>query len=587
MRINKIFSLLLGSAVLITSCDMLEPENDNHSTFDRVYDEPAFAEGLLIKAYTYIPTNDYTWDEVATDDAVTNNKFSSFMRMATGEWSALYNPQSNWDNCNRGILYINQFLDIVDDITWKWTNEEQNALFIRRLKGEAYGMRGLLKYYLLRNHGGIGTSGELLGTPIYNEFLKTQEDYSKPRASFVDAVNSAYADFEEALKYLPLNYGNLSNLAALPADFSGITNIDNYNTVFGDFSQQRMSGSIVKAMKARLALLTASPAFNLTNDKSLWEKAANYTAELLDPINGPTGLYSKGHIFYLKAQVDEALLTSGDKKDLPEILWRRPYFDDRSRETDNFPPSLYGNGRINPTQNLVDAFPMQNGYPIDDAKSGFDPLNPYKGRDPRLDLYVVYNGSKMKNVAINTQLEGGTDGLDATQTSTRTGYYLRKMLREDASANPASPSNQRHFNTHIRYTELFLNYAEAANEAWGPNGKGSSAYSAKDVIAAIRKRAGIKQPDEYLASISDQVQMRNLIKNERRLELCFEGFRFWDLRRWKEDLTVPAKGVRIEGNSYNYFTVEPRAYNNEYMHYGPIPDKEIVKFNLIQNKGWN
>lgn len=587
MRLYKILSLLLVLIIVAPACDLLEPENDNHSTFDRVYQEPAFAEGLLIRAYTFIPTNDYSYDEVATDDAVSNNKLNSFMRMATGEWSALYNPQSLWNDCNQAILYINEFLGVVDDIPWKSTNPEQNSLFIRRLKGEAFALRGMFKYFLLRNHGGVGTNGELLGTPIYNDFLQTAEDFSKPRASFAESLSSAYADLAEALKYLPQDYGNVSSLAGLPAEFSDVTNVDNYNTVMGDFSQQRMSGRHAKAIRARLALLAASPAFNLTNDLTLWENAAKYTAELLDDIGGVSGLDAKGHIFYLKAQVENAYLTSGDKKDLNEILWRRPIYTNRTREVDNFPPSLYGSGRINPTQNLVDAFPMANGYPITDENSTYDPEKPYSNRDPRLSLYIVYNGSKMKGATIQTGVEGGDNGIDAVQTSTRTGYYLRKLLREEVNANPASPSDQEHFNTHIRYTELFLNYAEAANEAWGPTGKGEQAYSAKEVIAAIRKRAGITQPDNYLASISDKEQMRSLIRNERRLELCFEGFRFWDLRRWKEDLTVPAKGVRIEGSNFTYFTVEERAYDNEYMHYGPIPDKEVLKFNLVQNKGWN
>jgi len=400
-------------------------------------------------------------------------------------------------------------------------------------------------------------------------------------------VNSAYADFTEALKYMPLDYGNQASLADLPAIFSDITEINDYNYVFGDNYQQRVSGRITKAFKARLALLAASPAFNATNDKTLWENAANATAELLNDLGGVSGLDSKGHIFYLKAQVDAAFLTTGDKKDLSEILWRRPIANNRTREVDNFPPSLYGNGEINPSQNLVDAFPMVNGYPISDAiNSKYDPANPYSGRDPRLSLYIVYNGSKMKGVTINTGVGGGDDALDAINTSTRTGYYLRKLLREEVNANPSSPSDQQHYDTHIRYTELFLNYAEAANEAWGPTSGGSNAFSAKDVIAAIRKRAGISQPDNYLASIGSVDDMRKLIHNERRLELCFESFRFWDIRRWKEDLTQPAKGVRIEGSTYTYFTVENRSYDNSYMHYGPIPDKEILKFSLIQNKGW-
>ncbi len=587
MRLYKIFSLLLVTLLLFSGCELLDPVNDNHSTFDRVYQDPSYAEGLLIKAYTYIPTNDYRYDEVATDDAVTNDKFSSYMRMATGEWSALYNPQNLWDNSNRAILYINEFLSVVDDVPFKWTSEKLNELFIRRLKGEAYALRGMFKYYLLRNHGGFGTNDQLLGTPIYNKFLVTLEDFSTPRANFTDCVNSAYADFTEALKYMPLDYGNQAALTNLPAIFSDITDINDYNYVFGDNYQQRVSGRITKAFKARLALLAASPAFNTTNNKTLWENAANANAELLNDLGGVSGLDSKGHIFYLKAQVDAAFLTSGDKKDLPEILWRRPIYDNRTREVDNFPPSLYGNGEVNPSQNLVDAFPMANGYPITDVNSGYDPANPYSGRDPRLSLYIVYNGSKMKGATINTGVGGGDDALEAIKTSTRTGYYLRKLLREDVNANPSSASNQQHFNTHIRYTELFLNYAEAANEAWGPTSGGPNAFSAKDVIAAIRKRAGITQPDNYLASVTSAEDMRKLIRNERRLELCFESFRFWDLRRWMEDLTQPAKGVRIDNGTYNYFTVEKRAYDNSYMHYGPIPDKEILKFNIIQNKGWN
>jgi hypothetical protein len=173
----------------------------------------------------------------------------------------------------------------------------------------------------------------------------------------------------------------------------------------------------------------------------------------------------------------------------------------------------------------------------------------------------------MKSTTIRTGVGGGVNAVDSVENSTRTGYYLRKLLREDVNADPAKPSDQKHFETHIRYTELFLNYAEDAKEAWGPSGKATHNYSAKDVIGAIRKRTGIKQPDNYLNSISDKDNMRNLIHNERRIELCFEGFRFWDLRRWKKDLTESVKGVHIQGSTYSYFTVEERSYDNSFMHY--------------------
>lgn len=580
-------SLLLGFLFTFSACDMLEPKDDNHSTFDRVFKEPTFAEGLLIRAYTYLPTNDYRWDEVATDDAVTNDKFNSYMRMATGEWSAIYNPQNFWDNCNRAILYANEFLGIVDTIVWKRTNPAINELYKRRLTGEAYAMRGVHKFFLLRNHAGIGANGQLLGIPIYNKFVETQEDFATPRATFEESVSSVYADFTEAMKYLPMDYGNIASLSNLPPGFTDITDVNNYNAVFGDMSRQRICGRYVKAFMGRVAQLAASPAFNPANDLTLWEKAAQYNGELLTDIGGISGLDPNGHIFYLKAQVDNARLNSGDNIDLKEILWRRPIYSDRVREQNNFPPSLYGSGRVNPTQNLVDAFPMSNGYPIMHESSGFNPASPYANRDPRLGRYVVYHGSSMKSTTIRTGLGGGENRVDSIPTSTRTGYYLRKLLREEVNANPAVTSNQDHFQTHIRMTEIYLNFAEAANEAWGPTGTGSFAFSAKDVIGAIRKRAGIKQPDAYLASISDKEQMRELIRNERRLELCFEGFRFWDLRRYKADLTEPANGVLINGSEFTVFKVEDRAYNNEYMHYGPIPFNEVLKFNLVQNNGWN
>jgi hypothetical protein len=153
------------------------------------------------------------------------------------------------------------------------------------------------------------------------------------------------------------------------------------------------------------------------------------------------------------------------------------------------------------------------------------------------------------------------------------------------NANPSALTTQRHYPVHIRYTEIFLIYAEAANEAFGPDGMGTNGFSARQVISAIRRRAGIAQTDNYLASVTTKDDMRRLIRNERRLELSFEGFRFWDLRRWKENLTEPARGVIITNNVYNIQTVENRQYA-DHMYYGPIPLTEALKANLKQNKGW-
>jgi len=167
---------------------------------------------------------------------------------------------------------------------------------------------------------------------------------------------------------------------------------------------------------------------------------------------------------------------------------------------------------------------------------------------------------------------------------------MKKRLRMDVNVNPASTTGKAHYNPRIRYTEMYLIYAEAANEAWGPTGDGGNGFSAYDIIKAIRKRAGVGMDngDQYLEECkNDPVSMRELIRNERRLELSFEGFRFWDLRRWKNDLNETARGMDINGNSYIPIQVENRSFQ-DYMYYGPIPYSEVLKFsNLQQNDGWN
>ena len=236
---------------------------------------------------------------------------------------------------------------------------------------------------------------------------------------------------------------------------------------------------------------------------------------------------------------------------------------------------------------------MANGYPISDSRSGYSANDPYAGRDPRLTAYIVTNGSTLgvNNSVINTAADSdNNDGLNKEAGySTRTGYYLLKLLRNDVNPNSTNEVKKYHYTTRIRYTEIFLAYAEAANEAWGPQGKGSNAYSAYDVIKAIRERAGVGlEGDPYLESIKgDKDKMREMIRNERRLELCFENKRFWDLRRWKADLNEAARGMEIKGTAFNSnFNVEKRDFK-DYMIYGPLPYNDVLKFsNLEQNAGW-
>jgi starch-binding outer membrane protein, SusD/RagB family len=569
--------------LFFVSCELLDPVDDNHLTLKNALEDPGFAEGLLLNAYISLPSGSFSFNEAATDDAVSNDKTNQYLRMATGQWSALYNPVSVWDQSYEAILYLNKFLNIVDEVGWSKRNPDVNLLNIRRMRGEALALRGLYTYYLLQAHGGMDNGNNLLGVPVILNFLENDANFNLPRTTFSETISQIFADFNAALNLLPMDYIDINDPSQLPDDLSDVS-VGDYNLVMGAFAQQRVSGRIIKGLKARVALLAASPAFSNGNN-SMYMEAADFAAEIIDETGGLSGLDPQGHRYYTATEVDK--LNLGNNIDQKEILWRGSITISNSLERSHFPPSKFGNGRINPSQNLVDAFPMANGYPITDAvNSGYDPSNPYLNRDPRLSLYILHNGGNFGGSVIKTGLGGGVDAKDSIRISTRTGYYLKKLLREDINLDPVSTTTRKHYPVHMRYTELFLIYAEATNEVHGPDGTGDNAYSARDVIAAIRSRAGITQPDNYLASISTKEEMRNLIRNERRLELSFEGFRFWDVRRWEENLSQTVYGINYNGFDYSTVTVESRVYQ-PHMVYGPIPANEVLKFsNLNQNKGW-
>ena len=127
-----------------------------------MYEESKYAHGLLIYAYGRLPYATTTQTDIATDDAATNNLTSVYRTMATdGAWKSDNDPMSQWNACKDGIQYINLFLSKVDDVKWAPSAASKQQMFVDRLKGEAYGLRALLYYYLLMAHGGYADDGVL------------------------------------------------------------------------------------------------------------------------------------------------------------------------------------------------------------------------------------------------------------------------------------------------------------------------------------------------------------------------------------------------------------------------------------------
>jgi len=594
MKLKNI--LFVTSALLaFSSCDdLFEPALENKQDITQMYQDKEFARGILGSAYLQLPYSGTSNSDVATDDAVSNDNTNSYMKMATGAWASNSDPMSQWQGRYNAIQYCNLMIENAEKVEWA-TDEILNKMYVDHFLGNAYAMRGLQFFYLLRAHAGkVGS--DLLGAPIHTASEDGGSDFNLPRNSFEECIAQIYEDLDKAEALLPYTYGNVSASDAALSKYPGCTNAQ-YNRAFGDHERGKIDGTIIAALRAQVAIFAASPAYGTMS----WEQAATYAGKLLVQIGGIDKMEPKGWTWY--CNTDE-LDNFGTGDNSNEIIWRDNIGGSHSLESDNYPPSLEGKGRINPSQNLVDAFPMANGYPISDSNSQYDSKKPYAGRDPRLAAYILCNGATT-GIVDGYILHTGTnadshDGINMESGySTRTGYYMHKHLRDDVSLKSGNETDQKHYTARIRATEIFLDYAEAANEAGGPTATyGGASFTAKDVIKALRKRAGVGgDKDPYLEQCAgSKEQMRELIRNERRLELCFENQRFYDLRRWNVDLTKlneTVKGIEISAeNADGTITykildnVETRSYK-DYMIYGPIPYTEIRKWsNLQQNQGW-
>jgi len=612
MKLKKYYIIpLLAVPCFLGSCDdLFDPAIENNQELSEMYDSPKVAQGLIGQVYSLVNNVFQTTpqSDLATDDAVTNSIGSIWSTMAIGGWRADMNPVSVWDACYDGIHYCNLFLENADQVVWVSTDEERNKMFCNRFKAEAYAYRALFHFKLLEAHAGkVGST--IMGVPIHDK-VETDGNFIQTRSTFKDCVDFILNDFNEALKYIPYEFKQAESQSDVPEslipvvakDKDGNVNLMSYNRVYGIQNIGKINGKIIAALKSQLELLAASPLYQEANTGIDWAMAAKDAYSVLkDAGKTPASLAATGYYWYDDSKVDDFKRADGNHD---ELLWHN--YDDgesNSLEKQCFPPSLFGNGNINPTQNLVDAFPMKNGYPITSANSGYDENNPFADRDPRLEKYIIYNGNTMgnNNKVISVVMPSvGESNDDANNQengrSTKTGYYLKKLLRSNKiNLDPSSTGSAKHLGARIRYTEIFLNFAEAANEVAGPKGLIDGAdFSAYDVIKAIRERVGITDAAYLDECAGDKDMFRELIRNERRLELCFENHRFWDLRRWNVDLSKlneTAKGVTITENAdkslkYTYGDVELRNYK-DYQYFGPIPYSECLKFSeLAQNTGW-
>jgi hypothetical protein len=563
---KTIFKHIIYSAVLATAITSCKKNFLDVQPTDRVSEDAIMADSALFEDYVYARyvgirlqdkegdgTNpgfgrgfEYAMWSSLTDESIYNNDDNTWLVQ-----KGLLAPENTgiagtiWGRSYRGIRDCNFAINNIEKVTMSGPHKD-------KLLGELKFIRAFRYHDLIRNYGGV----ILMGDNVYNLTDNLQDESLFKRASLKESIDYAVAQLDEAAALLPLNND-------------------------GSWLLGRATKGAALALKSRLLLYAASPLYAA----GTWQ-AALAAAQAVIGLN-KYNIYSGGY---------GNLFLNGDNN---ESIFVRLYTKNAGHthlEIANGPNSYGGWGGNLPVQNLVDDYQMDNGKAISDPTSGYDPQNPYVGRDKRFYATVLHNGASYRGNTIETFLPGGKDSKDGPDNwnTSKTGYYLKKYMND---AYPLqNPWGNAGFQPwyYIRYAEVLLNFAEAANEAFGadvvPSG---STLSARTAVNLVRQRAGVNMP--ALAAGLSQSQMRDAIRYERRVELAFEEHRFYDVRRWKiAEITEnkPAGGITItkNGSTLTYATkvaLDGRKFETKH-YWLPVPRAEIQASNnkIQQNSGY-
>jgi len=617
MKLIKYLCLGLLVATL-SSCERyLETKINNEYGDDITWKLPGYAMGTIMEVYAGINQltcgyNGNNFLDAITDNSLTTQSGSTLYQYVFGSQTANSDPIANWGAAYNNIALINLFFEkgLSPDIIYNLASATTSDGLRQRSMGEAYFLRAWWEMELLRNYGGHADDGEALGFIIVTNAFSTEKRDSVnllPRNTFEECAQQILNDCDSAYKYLPLQYD--------PVNLNEVSGADNFG---------RASGKAAMALKSRVALLAAAPAYQPAGAYALsdseiqdkWLRAAQIAQAALTIVNSDAGANTMMMMNYDMLQGIKVNQPT-DPSSLYEIFFRR-YVNGTGMEQQHYPAAWSGNAKCNPSQNLVNAYPMANGYPITDPRSGYDAQNPYSGRDQRFRLQINYNGGRFNDLATERPMEiyaaaaDGSIGRDAPgydYRNTWTGYYLRKGLSNITTCrynpvNPGATQSDHHCNPLLRRAEIWFNLAEACNELAGPNGAVAGVDAANTASAIIKKiRALYGTGNTYVDEVAGEGKesFRDLILNERRLEFAFENMRLWDIRRWQlPQLHESILGIRIYKDTdgkYVYFGTTPgvddivvqdrSALTNSKFYTSPIPYAETIKNkNLVQNAEW-
>ena len=485
-----------------------------------------------------------TWDQ---DEDINSDNAVHGIKWAAGNISkGVYDPMDqSWAGSYTPIRQCNLVLEKVKDI--EMSDESR-----KKIEGQAYFFRAFVYFNLIRSFGDVPYIDKPLNLTDVEDITRTprEEVYAK-----------VMADFDKAIEYLPEEW-------------------DAANT-------PRVTKGAALAMKARAALYYNN-----------WQVAADASKAVMDL--GKYELYDAGNT----GKYQELFWEKSDGCD-ENILYVQFNYPDKTHYLIGWEcfPTL-GWGGMNPTQSLVDAFEDKDGAPISKSTI-YNEKDPFKNRDPRLEVNVLHDGEEMYGVTIKVKplKSSGKTGIEQHGDATATGYYQQKWL--DPSIDPQSEGwNMGKDWVVIRYAEVLLTYAEAMNELHPLSAESF------DAVNQVRRRVGMPDLQNTDPSkptyCATQDELRKRIQNEWRVEFALEGGkRMWDIRRWgiaKEVLNAPFLGLKmkpvegvVDGKPaiVDYILYEAENIKLAGSHYEdhnyllPVPQTEIdLNPKLTQNPGY-
>lgn len=588
--LSYLFLSIVGMWIF-SSCaeDFLDETETTSLDREAVFADSTYTAGFLSQIYVDIGYdvhhNRYGGHgglQTSCDEAAykANTGLSTDILFATGTVNPVAVEKNDvWRIAYRNIRRVNLFLKYAD-------NSRMDAKVKNEYKAEARFLRAWYYAMLIRHYGGV----PLIGDDVY----ETVDEARKARNSYADCVEYVVNECKEAAKELPStragrNFGRINKgicyatisrvrLYAASKLYNGsdFAPADYPKELVGypEYSKERWKDAVDAALEVIKMQLYDVYVRN-TDENNNPYPGWGYYAQLL-----PSDYYTKVGLEVYSSTIFERKRGSGQDTN----VWFAP-------------PSTGGNGIGGYIYyDLAKLFPMADGTPTAESED-YDPANPAVNRDPRFKFTVTYDGCIMKDhyddIEINISV--GTSQ-DAIYRGTPTGLYTRKFLTLASAANQIGTGGPQS-RPLIRYAEILLNYAEAVNEYYGPDHKdeiGGQEISPYIVLRKIRECAGIEPGKDNTYGIKDnmtQTEMEEAIRLERRLDLAFEGHRFFDVRRWMiaEDTdNQMMHGIEITRNSdgtKSWREIDARQHVfRKAMYFYPIPYEETVKsVDLLQN----